>query len=90
MKNVLIVLGHTNLAEDSVANKAIMEELSKKLPQAEIDVLDKLYPDFKINVKAEQKKLEKADVIVLQFPIFWYTMPSIMSKWMEDTFVHGW
>lgn len=90
MKNILIVLGHTNLAEDSVANKAIMEELSKKLPQAEIDVLDKLYPDFKINVKAEQKKLEKADVIVLQFPIFWYAMPSIMSKWMEDTFVHGW
>lgn len=90
MKNILIVSGHTNLAGDSVANKAIIEELSKKIPQAEVDILDQLYPNFKIDVKAEQEKLEKADVIVLQFPIFWYAMPSIMSKWMEDTFVHGW
>lgn len=89
MKNILIVSGHTNLENDSVANKTIIEELAKKLPEAEIDYLDQLYPDFKINVEVEQEKLIKSDIIVLQFPIFWYTMPSLMSKWMEDTFQHG-
>ncbi len=88
MSNILIVSGHTDLNE-SVANKTILEEIANKLPKAEVDNLDKLYPDYKIDVKAEQEKLVKADVIVLQFPIFWYSMPSIMSKWMEDTFENG-
>ena len=90
MKNVLIVSGHTDLKNDSVANKQIMEDLKELLPDAEISILDELYPDYEIDVKAEQEKLEKADIIVLQFPLFWYGMPSIMNKWMEDTFEHGW
>ena len=88
MKNILIVSGHTDL-NDSVANKLILETLRKQLPSAEFDFLDKLYPDFKIDVKAEQEKLTKADVIVLQFPVFWYSYPSLMHKWMEDVFVFG-
>lgn len=90
MKNVLIVSGHTNLQDDSFANKLILEDVAKALPNASYDYLDSQYPDFKIDVAAEQKKLEAADIIVLQFPIFWYSMPSMMAKWMEDTFQHGW
>lgn len=88
MKNILVVSGHTDL-NDSVANKLILETLQKQLPDAEFDFLDSLYPDFKIDVKAEQEKLIKADVIVLQFPVFWYSYPSLMHKWMEDVFVFG-
>lgn len=88
MSNILIISGHTDL-NDSVANKTILEIISDKMPEAEIDYLDKLYPDYKINAEAEQEKLVKADVIVLQFPIFWYSMPSLLSKWMEVTFQHG-
>lgn len=69
MKNILIVSGHTDL-NDSFANRKIIEKLQKLIPQAEFDLLDKLYPDYRIDVKKEQKKLIKADVIVLQFPIF--------------------
>lgn len=88
MKNILVVSGHMDL-ENSVANKTILEELDKALPKAEFVYLDKLYSDFKINVEVEQQKLVKADIIVLQFPVFWYAMPSIMSRWMEETFQHG-
>ena len=90
MKNVLIVSGHTDLQNDSVANKQIISDFKQSLPDAEIDILSELYPDYNIDVEVEQKKLEKADVIVLQFPLFWYAMPSLMTKWMEDTFKHGW
>ncbi len=51
--------------------------------------MDKLYPDYKFDVKKEQEKLVKADIIVLQFPIFWYSVPSLMKKWFEDIFIHG-
>ena len=88
MKNILVVSGHTDL-NDSVTNKLILETLQKQLPSAEFDFLDSLYPDFKIDVKAEQEKLIKADIIVLQFPVFWYSYPSLMHKWMEDVFVFG-
>ena len=70
MKNILIISGHTDLST-SVANKAILDTVGRRLPEAEIVKLDKLYPDFKINVEAEQQRLLKADVIVLQFPVFW-------------------
>ena len=56
MKNVLVVSGHTDL-NDSVVNKLVLEEVKKLIPEAEIDRLDELYPDFKIDVKAEQAKL---------------------------------
>lgn len=67
MNNVLIISGHTDLAT-SVANKTILETLARRLPEAEIVKLDELYPDFKINVEAEQQRLLRADIIVLQYP----------------------
>ncbi len=88
MKNILIVSGHTDLT-NSVANKKILEELSKRLPNAKIDYLSELYPNYIINVEEEQKKLLKADIIVLQYPLFWYSMPSLLERWMEETFKHG-
>ena len=88
MNKVLIVSGHTDLAH-SFANKIILEKLAQDLPDAVFDYLDKAYPGFSIDVKAEQDKLVAADVIVLQFPVFWYSYPSIMHRWMEDVFAHG-
>lgn len=88
MKKVLVVSGHTDL-NNSVANKTILESLEKKLKKAEFVYLDKLYPDFQINIEAEQKKLLNAHIIVLQFPVFWYAMPSLLSRWVEEVFQHG-
>ena len=88
MNNILIVSGHTDL-NNSVANKKILQELSKRLPTAEIDYLSNLYTDYKIDVVKEQNKMLKADIIVLQYPLFWYSMPSLLEKWMEEVFRHG-
>lgn len=88
MKNILIVSGHTDL-NDSVVNKIVLEELRKALPEAEFDILSEEYPDFRIDVKAEQAKVEKADIMVWQFPVFWYSMPSLLRRWIEQVIVHG-
>ena len=89
MANILIVSAHPRLEVDSVANKTIVEELSKLLPNAEIDRLDELYPDYVIDVSGEQAKLRNADVIVLQYPLWWYGWPALLQKWVEDVFVRG-
>lgn len=88
MSKILIVSGHTDL-NASFANKIILGELEKLLPQAKFDILSELYADYRIDVPAEQEKLVNADVIVFAFPFFWYGAPSLMQKWLEDVFVHG-
>ena len=88
MKNVLVVCGHPDL-KTSVANKAILAVIEKELPKARVERLDSLYPDFKINVEKEQENLLWADIIVLQFPVFWYSAPSLLERWMEESFKHG-
>lgn len=87
--NILLVSGHSGLKNNSVANRTIIEEFHRLMPEAELSLLDELYPDFIINVEAEQQKLIKADVIILQFPVWWYSQPALLHKWMEDTFQHG-
>ncbi|KRM67559.1 NAD(P)H oxidoreductase [Apilactobacillus ozensis DSM 23829 = JCM 17196] len=49
-----------------------------------------LYPDFNIDIETEQKKLLNADRIVLQFPMYWYSSPSLLKKWLDDVLTHGW
>lgn len=35
------------------------------------------------DVKAEQEKLLWADFVILQFPLWWFTMPAILKGWVE-------
>lgn len=87
-KKIIVISGHTDL-KVSVVNKTILETLEQKLPNLEIVRLDNLYPDFKIDVPTEQQRLMTADIIVLQFPLFWYSVPSLLERWMEETLQHG-
>jgi putative NADPH-quinone reductase len=36
------------------------------------------YPRFDINVNVEQQRLLDHDVVLFQFPLFWYSTPSII------------
>lgn len=49
-----------------------------------------LYPDFDINVEAEQKAVEHADVLVLQHPMYWYSYPPLLKLWIDKVFTQGW
>jgi NAD(P)H dehydrogenase (quinone) len=41
------------------------------------------------DVKAEQEKLLWADVLILQFPLWWFTMPAILKGWVDRVFAYG-
>lgn len=79
MKNILVISGHPELTH-SVANATILDEVETALPDVEIRRLDRLYPDGKFNIAAEQESLLRADVIVWQFPFSWYGLPGLMKK----------
>ena len=87
MKNVLVISGHPDL-KNSVANKTILDEFAKLCPTAEIRKLDELYPDYNFDVKAEQAALEKADVIIFQYPTHWYGVPGILKLYIDKVMEH--
>jgi NAD(P)H dehydrogenase (quinone) len=41
------------------------------------------------DVKAEQEKLIWADALILQFPLWWYSMPAILKGWVDRVFAYG-
>lgn len=86
MAKILVVSGHPHL-DQSLANRTILDTLKEKGPAFTLHRLDEKGWDF--NVEEEQTLLKEADVIVFQFPIFWYSYPSLMKHWVEDVFVHG-
>ena len=47
------------------------------------------YPRFDINVNIEQQRLLDHDVILFQFPVFWYSTPSILKEWQDLVLEHG-
>ncbi|WP_020667208.1 NAD(P)H-dependent oxidoreductase [Amycolatopsis nigrescens] len=41
------------------------------------------------DILAEQEKLDWADAVVVQFPLWWYGMPAILKGWFDRVFVKG-
>ncbi len=41
------------------------------------------------DIAQEQEKLLWAEVVVLQFPLWWFSVPAILKGWIDRVFVHG-
>ena len=41
------------------------------------------------DIADEQRKLLWADVVILQFPMWWYGMPAILKGWVDRVFAYG-
>ena len=47
------------------------------------------YPRFDIDVEREQQRLLEHDIVVMQFPLFWYSTPSLLKEWIDLVLEHG-
>lgn len=88
MRNILIISGHPNL-DNSHANKTILDTLKHTFEHIEIRELSRLYPNFQIDVEAEQAALIKADIVVFQFPFYWYSIPGLLKHWIDQVFTYN-
>ena len=88
MHHTLVICGHPDLSNGSLANRIIVDRLESE-EHLELRDLKTLYPDFKIDVKAEQETLMKADTIVFQHPFYWYGLPGILKEWIDRVFEYG-
>ncbi len=87
MKTLVLVF-HPDLTASRV-HRRLTEEM-KKQAGVTIHHVYEAYPNEKIDVAAEQSLLEQHDRIVLQFPFYWYSGPSLLKKWEDVVLTHGW
>ncbi|QFT13210.1 NAD(P)H-dependent oxidoreductase [Vibrio sp. THAF190c] len=89
MKKATVILAHPRMSS-SYANKEIIRQIDRQMPEVEVRDIASLYPDFQIDVQAEQKALEESDVIVFQFPWWWYSSPAILKHYLDEVLEFGW
>lgn len=42
-----------------------------------------------VSIKEEQKKLESSDILLLQFPLWWWSFPAILKSWIDRVLTSG-
>ena len=42
------------------------------------------------DIAAEHARLERADALVLVYPIYWWSFPALLKGWIDRVFVQGW
>lgn len=84
----LVLLFHPDFKTSKVNQK--MYDTINGMKDVTVRNMYELYPNFKIDVKKEQKYMEDADRIILQFPIRWYSSPALLKQWEDDIFEAGW
>jgi glutathione-regulated potassium-efflux system ancillary protein KefF len=63
---------------------------AETLPNVAVHSLYVKYPDFDIDISAEQAALTAATHIVWQHPLYWYSVPGMMKHWFDKVLSFGW
>jgi len=42
------------------------------------------------DVLVEQQRIERADALILVYPIYWWSMPGQLKGWIDRVFANGW
>jgi glutathione-regulated potassium-efflux system ancillary protein KefF len=84
---VLMIFAHP-YPDRSIANRKLLEAV-EGLDGVSIRSLYDMYPMFDIDVSAEQAALRQASVLVLQHPMYWYSVPSLLKHWFDKVLARG-
>lgn len=79
---IRILVAHPELAK-SKANQALLNGV-QGMPETEVVDLMTLAVAGRFDVAAELEKLRHTDVLVWQFPFYWYSAPGILREWQDQ------
>lgn len=85
---ILVLVAHPDLAHSRITQALLAAAAT--LPGVQVRDLYALYPDYAIDVPAEQAALRQAGLLVWLHPMHWYSMPALMKLWVDEVLSHGW
>lgn len=86
--DIYVLAAHPAWRESRV-NLPLMNA-ARSLDRVLVQDLYASYPDYSIDVQAEQAALTRARLVVLLHPIQWYSMPALQKLWLDDVLTYGW
>lgn len=86
--NILVLHAHPR-PHASVVLAAMLKAIAG-LDGVTIRDLNAAYPDYAIDVAAEQESLLAHDLVVFQHPFYWYSSPAILKEWQDLVLENGW
>ena len=91
MTQILVLAAHPHL-EHSRVNVQMMRSAAASSLADGVQVRDlyALYPDYLIDVAAEQQALAEAQLVVWLQPLHWYGMTPLLKLWVDEVFAFGW
>src|SRR5438093_3395274 len=89
MSDILVLAAHPDLAQSRV-NQAMLRAARNAGDRVRVRDLYALYPDYSIDLPAEQAALADARLVVWLHPIHWYGMPALMKLWVDEVLSFGW
>lgn len=88
MASTVVLAAHPDIAQ-SHANRALLQAAAA-VAGTEVRDLYALYPDYLIDVAAEQAALAEARLVVWLHPIHWYGATPLMKLWIDEVLSFGW
>ncbi len=85
---IYLLTAHPNWRESRVNRR--LRDAVRSLAGVEVCDLYERYPDYHLDVDAEQARLAAAQLVVLMHPIQWYSMPPLQKLWLDDVLTYGW
>jgi glutathione-regulated potassium-efflux system ancillary protein KefF len=91
LTQILVLAAHPHL-EHSRVNVQMMRSAAASSLADRVQVRDlyALYPDYLIDVAAEQRELAAAQLVVWLQPLHWYGMTPLLKLWVDEVFAFGW
>ncbi|WP_298610849.1 NAD(P)H-dependent oxidoreductase [uncultured Thiothrix sp.] len=84
---ILILFAHPALERSRVHYRLL--KAAQTVEGVTCHDLYQLYPDFLINVDREQELLTQHEIILFQYPLYWYSSPAILKEWQDLVLEYG-
>lgn len=86
-KKILLLFAHPSQHRSEV-NHPLFKAAQEVEGVTAVDLYAE-YPTFNINIPKEQKRLLEHDIVVFQFPLYWYSTPAILKEWQDLVLEYG-
>lgn len=87
--DILILAAHPDRARSRVSAR-LMDAAQSHASRWTLHDLYRRYPDYAIDVAAEQRALAAARLVVMLHPLHWYSMPALQKLWVDEVLSFGW